>query len=79
MQNEVEVNVLEGHSETDTPQLTREEVEQAVKKLQNGQAAGKDEIVAEMLKNGGEVMTSCWRYCKKCGERSTCQVSGQWQ
>ena len=47
---------LEDHSETGTSQLTREEVEQAVKKLQNGKAAGEDEIVAEMLKNGGEVM-----------------------
>lgn len=27
-----------------------------MKKLQNGKAAGEDEIVAEMLKNGGEVM-----------------------
>ena len=39
MQNELEVSVLEDledHSETDTPQLTREEVKQAVKKLQNG-------------------------------------------
>ena len=55
VQNEVEVNVLEdleNHSETDMSQLTRE-VEQAVKKLQNGNAAGEDEIVAEMLKNGG--------------------------
>ena len=59
VQNEVEANVLadlEDHSETDTSQLTREEVEQAVKKLQNGKAAGEDEIVAEMLKSGGEVM-----------------------
>ena len=47
---------LEDHSEADTSQLTREEVEQAVKKLQNGKAAGEDEIVAEMQKNGGEVM-----------------------
>ena len=59
VQNEVEANVLEDledHSETDTSQLTSEEVEQAVKKLQNGKAAGEDEIVAEMLKSGGEVM-----------------------
>ena len=58
VQNEVEVNVLEDledHSETDMTQLTGE-VEQAVKKLQNGRAAGEDEVVAEMLKNGGEVM-----------------------
>ena len=47
---------LEDHSETDTPQVTREEVKQAVKKLQNGKVSGKDEIMAEVLKNGGEVM-----------------------
>ena len=59
VQNEVEANVLEDledHSVADTSQLTREEVEQAVKKLQNGKAAGEDGIVAEMLKKGGEVM-----------------------
>ena len=59
VQNEVEVKMLEDlehHSETDMSQLTREEIEQAVKKLQNGKAAGEDEIVAEMLKNGGEVV-----------------------
>ena len=59
VQNEVEVNVLEDledHSEADTSQLTREEVKQAVKKLQNDKVAGEDEIVAEMLKNKGEVL-----------------------
>ena len=47
VQNEVQVNVLEDlkdHSETGTSQLTRDEVEQAAKKLQNGKAAGKDEM-----------------------------------
>ena len=43
-------------TQADTYQLTREEVEQAMKKLQNGKTAGEDEIVAEMLKNGGELM-----------------------
>ena len=50
VQNEVEVNVLEDvedHSETGLSQLTREEVEQAVKKLQNGKAVGEDEIVKD--------------------------------
>ena len=59
VQNVVEATVLEDLedcSETDAPQVTREEVEQAVKKLQNGKAAGEDEIVGELLKNGGEVM-----------------------
>ena len=59
MQNVVEATVfedLEDCSETDAPQVTREEVEQTVRKLQNGKAAGEDEIVGELLKNGGEVM-----------------------
>ena len=43
-------------SEADTPQVTIEEVEQAMKKLQNGKATGEGEIVEELLKNGGEVM-----------------------
>ena len=48
--NEVEVNVLgdlEDHSKTDTHQVIRE-VKQAVKEIQNGKAAGEDEIVAEI-------------------------------
>ena len=58
MQKEVEANVLgdlEEHSETDIPQMTREEVELAVKKLQDGQAAGEDECLADE-KNGVKVM-----------------------
>ena len=58
VQKEIEANVLgdlEEHSETDTPHLTREEVKLAVKKLQNGKAAGEDEIVVDE-KSGGEVM-----------------------
>ena len=42
MQKEVEANVLkdfEHHSEADMSQLTRQEVELAVKKLHNGKAA----------------------------------------
>ena len=40
--------------QTYIPQMTREEVELAVKKLQDGQA-GEDEILAD-AKNGGKVM-----------------------
>ena len=36
--------------------MTREEVVKAVGKLRNGKSAGDDRIVAELLKNGGEVM-----------------------
>ena len=59
VQNEVEANVLEdleNHSEADSSQPNRVEVEQAVKKLQNSKAVGEGEIVAEMLKKEGEVM-----------------------
>ena len=37
-------------------EVTREEVEVAVRKLKNGKAPGSDEIVAELVKNGGQVM-----------------------
>ena len=47
---------LEDHSHIDTPEVTREEVERAVKKLQNGKAACDDRIVAELVKSGGEAM-----------------------
>ena len=40
-------------SEIPTPEVTRDEVESAVKRLRNGKAGGKDGIVAEILKNGG--------------------------
>ena len=36
--------------------MIREEVERAVRKLCNGKAAGQDEVVAELLKYGGEVV-----------------------
>ena len=58
VQKEVEANVLgdlEEHSETNTPQQTKEEVELAVKKLQDGKAAAEDNIVADE-NTGGEVM-----------------------
>ena len=59
VQNTLEEGALSGledHSHTDAPEVTREEVERAVKKLQNGKAAGDDRIVAELVKNGGETM-----------------------
>ena len=47
---------LEDYLHIDTPEVTREEVERAVKKLQNGKAAGDDRIVAELVKSGGQTM-----------------------
>ncbi len=37
--------------------ITYEEVNQAIKRLKNGKAAGIDGITAEMLKCGGDVVT----------------------
>ena len=47
---------LEDHSHGETDEVTREEVEKAVWKLPNGKAAGQDEVVAELLKYGREVV-----------------------
>ena len=47
---------LEDNSHLETPEVNREEVERAVKKLQNKKAGGDDRIVAELVKNGGEAM-----------------------
>ena len=44
------------HPHIDTPEVTREEVERSVKKLQNGRAACDDKIVAELVKSGAETM-----------------------
>ena len=43
----------------DTPNVTREEVAKAVKRLQNGKAAGENRVVAELLKSGGETVIDC--------------------
>ena len=75
VQKEVEANVLgdlEEHSETDIPQMTKEEVELAVKKLQDGQAAGEDEILADE-KNEGKVMIDRWDTVR------TNQVPSEWK
>ena len=39
---------MEDQATTDTIEVTREEVEMAVRKLKNGKAPGSDEIVAEL-------------------------------
>ena len=47
---------VEDLATTDTTEVTREEVDVAVRELKNGKALGSDEIVAELVKNGGKVM-----------------------
>ena len=47
---------LEDYSHGETAEVSREEVEEAVGKLRNGKAAGQDEVVAELLKYGREVV-----------------------
>ena len=61
VQNALEEDAVPGqedHSHGDTPEVRREEVEKAVKKLirKNGKAAGDDRVVAELVKKGGETM-----------------------
>ena len=69
---------VEDLSGSDTPELTREEVEKAVKKLRNGKAAGSDHIVAELLKNGGEAMINwLWELLKEVWK--TKQVPKEWK
>ena len=59
VENAVAADMVTGvvdNGDIDTPDVTREEVAKAVRRLQNGKAAGKDRIVAELLKSGGETV-----------------------
>ena len=47
---------MEDQATSDITEVIREEVEIAVSKLMNGKTAGSDEIVAELVKNGGQAM-----------------------
>ena len=57
LDEEVIANV-ENHCTSDSA-VTRAEVEKAVGKLKNGKAAGGDEVVAKLVKNGGQAMIDC--------------------
>ena len=59
MENAVAAEVLtavEDNEDIETPDVTREEVAIAVRRLQNGKAAGEDRIMAELLKSDGETV-----------------------
>ena len=59
VQNTVVKYVIAGVADlstADIAEVTREEVERAVNKLKNGKAVGNDEIVAEVVKRGGQTM-----------------------
>ena len=47
---------VENQATTDTTGVIREEVEVAVRKMKCGKAPGSNEIVAALVKNGGQVM-----------------------
>ena len=69
---------LEDHLHIDTPNVTREEVERAVKKLQNGKAAGDDRIVVELVESGGEAVID-WLVELIQGVWKTRQVLQEWR
>ena len=47
------ITEVEDNEDTDTPDVTREEVMKVVMRLQSGKGAGEDRTVAELLKSGG--------------------------
>ena len=61
--------MVKDNGDVEMPDVTREEVAKAVRRLQNGKAAGEDKLVAELLKSSGEtviewlteVMQEVWR------------------
>ena len=69
---------LEDLSHVDTPEVTREEVERAVKRLRNGKAADEDGIVPELLKNGGTSLVD-WLWELLLEVWKTGQVPEEWK
>ena len=52
----VDLTKLEDNVGSDTPCVTREEVESGVMRLRKRKAAGEDRIQAELLKSGGSAV-----------------------
>ena len=69
---------VEDWATTDTTEVTREEVERAVSKLKNGKASGSDEILPELVKNGGQAMVDWLRGLLR-EVWSTKQIPQEWK
>ena len=48
--------MVKDNRDVEMPDVTREEVAKAVRRLQNGKAAGEDKVVAKLLKSSGETV-----------------------
>ena len=69
---------IEDQSTSDTADVTREEVEKAVGKLKNGKKAGGDEVVAELVENGGQAMIDwLWELLKEVWRMK--QIPKEWR
>lgn len=53
--NEINKKLVNVHSE-ELPDINEDEIKKAITKLANGRSPGSDEIIAEMIKQGGDVL-----------------------
>lgn len=52
-----ETEAREGHEETESNSPTKEEIEKVIEAMKNGKSPGQNEITAENIKKGGEILT----------------------